>query len=120
MLTKVGEITARVDRIRKGLSPARFLERIALRGQEVDELTIRMKSALILILSQHETVLERLKGTLIAMNPRAVLDRGFSIVYRCIDNHIVTDSSMVSGGDGITVEVARGKFGATVDNSPPV
>jgi len=120
MLAKVDDIAARVDRIRKGLSPARFLEGIALRGQEVDELAIRMKGALILILSRRETVLERLKGTLIAMNPRAVLDRGFSIVYRCIDNQIITDSSMVSGGDGITVEVARGKFGATVDDCPPV
>ena len=120
MLTKVDDIAARIDRIRKGLSPARFLEGIALRGQEVDELAIRMKGALILILSRRETVLERLKGTLIAMNPRAVLDRGFSIVYRCIDNQIITDSSMVSGGDGITVEVARGKFGATVDDCPPV
>ena len=115
MLSKVDEMTARVDRVRKGLSPARFLEGIAMRGQEVDELAIRMKGALVLALSRRETVLERLKGTLIAMNPRRVLDRGFSIAYRRRDSRIITDSAMVSGGDGITVEVAKGKFGATVN-----
>ena len=115
VLVKVDNLSSRVERVQRILSPERFLGELSMRSQVVDELCLRMKSSLTIGLSQRETKLERLKGALTAMNPRAVLDRGFSIVYRKHDNSIVRDGKMVSGGDGIAVELARGGFDATVD-----
>ena len=115
VLVRVDDLASRVERVQRSLSPERFLDGLSMRSQAVDELVLRMKSSLTIGLSQRETKLERLKGTLTAMNPRAVLDRGFSIVYRKRDNSIVNDREMVNGGDGIVVELARGGFDATVD-----
>jgi len=115
VLSKVEELAARTESVRHGLIPDRFLERLSMKSQAVDELTIRMKGALTLSLSQRETALERLKSTISAMNPHAVLDRGYSITYRKRDNRILTEPSMVSKGDGITVELARGRLDAVVD-----
>ena len=114
VLSKVEDMSARVEYIKRGLSPDRFIEMLAMRSQMIDELTIRMKGALTLSLSQRETVLERLRSTIAAMNPRAVLGRGYSIVYRKRDNRVVTDAAMVEAGEGITAELARGRLDAEV------
>ena len=115
VLARVEDLTARVESVRRGLIPERFLERLSMKSQAIDELTIRIKGALTLGLSQRETVLERLKSTIAAMNPRAVLERGFSITYRKRDNRVLTDRSMVTAGDGISVELARGSLDAIVE-----
>ena len=112
---RVEELSARVDYVRRGLSPRRFLDGLLMKSQTIDECTLRMKNALTLGLSQREMRLERMKSALAAMNPRAVLDRGYSIAYRSRDNHILTDSSMVTVGDGITVELSKGRIDATVE-----
>jgi len=115
VLARVEDLTVRVESVRRGLIPERFLERLSMKSQAIDELTIRMKGALTLGLSQRETALERLKSTIVAMNPRAVLERGFSITYRKRDNRVLTDRSMVATGDGISVELARGSLDAIVE-----
>jgi len=117
MIARVEDLDVRIGAVRRGLSHERFLNGLAMKGQEVDELGIRMKGVLMLGLSQRETGLERLRGTIVAMNPRAVLDRGYSIVYRDSDNRVVTEHSMVDGGDGITVEFARGRAQAIIEES---
>ncbi|MCE5251405.1 exodeoxyribonuclease VII large subunit [bacterium] len=117
VLGKLDDLTARVSYVRKGLSADRFIDMLSMKSQTVDEMTMRMKGALTLGLARRETALERLKSTITAMNPRAVLTRGYSIVYLKRDERVVNDRSMVKPGDGITVELARGRLDATVEGT---
>jgi len=114
VLAKVDELSLRVETVRKGLSPDWFLRHLMLKGQAVDELTLRMTGACSASVSEREKVLERLGGKLAAMNPRSVLSRGYSIVYRDRDRCVVTDSGMVARDDSVSVELSRGGFDATV------
>jgi exodeoxyribonuclease VII large subunit len=115
ILAKVDDFAARVDSVRRVLAPDRFMQQIALRSQQVDELTLRLASACSLAISSRETVLENLKGKLLAMNPSAVLTRGYAIVYRERDGRIVTGSDMVDTGEGIRVTLAEGGLHARVE-----
>ncbi|MHB9029473.1 MAG: exodeoxyribonuclease VII large subunit [Candidatus Latescibacterota bacterium] len=115
MLARVDDLSARVESVRKGFSFERFMPQIAFRSQRVDELTLRLKSGCSLLLSSRETVFEKLKGRLLAMNPASVLTRGYAIVYRDRDDRIVTGSEMVDIGEGIRVALAEGMLRARVE-----
>ncbi|HEX6995030.1 MAG TPA: exodeoxyribonuclease VII large subunit [Gammaproteobacteria bacterium] len=53
--------------------------------------------------------------TLRSLSPLATLDRGYAIVARADDGHIVTDSSTVAKGTGLSIRLARGSLTAKVD-----
>jgi exodeoxyribonuclease VII large subunit len=115
ILARVDDLAARVESVRKGLGPERFMQQIAFRSQRVDELTLRLRSEYCLSLSSRETALEKLKSRLLAMNPAAVLTRGYAIVYRDRDGRIVTGSGMVDTGEKIRVALAEGALRARVE-----
>ena len=114
VLDKVDDLSRSVETVKKGLSSDRFLQYLMLKSQAIDELNLRMKSAYSDVITDREKVLERLKGELIAMYPKSVLSRGYSIVYRQRDNIVVTDRKMVAEGDYVSVELAKGSFSAQV------
>ena len=55
--------------------------------------------------------------TLRSLSPLATLDRGYAIVARADDGHIVTSHSMVTPGTGIAVRLSTGRLTATVDTT---
>jgi len=57
--------------------------------------------------------------TLRSLSPLATLDRGYAIVARADDGHIVTDSSTVAAGTGLSIRLARGGLTATVAKTLP-
>lgn len=114
MLARLDDVVLRVGAVKKEFSPERFLQKIQYRSQMVDELSMRLKSGFALAVSQFETDLEKLRSRLLAMNPRAVLLRGYSIIYRELDNRVVVSDSMVGKGDSIRVELAEGRLRAIV------
>ena len=113
-LAKIYELIQKIETIKRGLRPERFIQFLMLKSQSVDELTLRIRGVYDTIISDREKVYECLKGKLVTLDPRAVLSRGFSIVCREYDNRVVTDRTMVSSGDNVSVEVARGHFRAQV------
>ena len=117
MVGLLNEVSARAEHIKKGLRSERILQTLAIKTQNVDELSMRMKNACIVIISEKEKSAGSIESKLIALNPKAVLKRGYSIVYRDIDSKVVADSSMVRKGDGISVELARGRLSAQVEKS---
>ncbi len=119
MLARLDDLTVRVEAVRRGFAPERFMQQVALRSQRVDELVLRLRNGCTQAISGRETSLERLKGRLLAMNPAAVLTRGYAIVYRDRDNRMVTEGDMVHPGDGIRVELSRGTVHAAVDSVLP-
>jgi len=109
---RLGRLAARVE----GRNPQ---HRIAAAAQRCRFATERLERAMhrrIERLTHRIAVTDR---TLRSLSPLATLDRGYAIVARADDGHIVTDSSKVAPGTGIRVRLASGKLDATVDKSLP-
>ena len=117
ILSLVDELSAKAENIKKGFSPESFLQTLAIKSQNVDELSMRLKNACIWDISEKEKIAGNIKSKFIALNPKSVLERGYSIVYRDIDSRVIKDSAMVQKGDGISVELARGRLSAQVEKS---
>src|SRR5690606_14329060 len=109
---RLGRLAARVE----GRNPQ---HRIAAAAQRCRFATERLERAMhrrIERLTHRVAVTDR---TLRSLSPLATLDRGYAIVSRADDAHIVTDSSKISPGTGIRVRLASGRLAATVDKSSP-
>lgn len=52
-----------------------------------------------------------------SLSPLATLERGYAIVARADDDHVITDSKGVTPGTGIVVRLSRGRLAATVDST---
>lgn len=81
--------------------------------QRLDEFSLRMATTL-----QHQMTLRRARlggmaQRLAALNPQAVLQRGYAVVSGS-DGRIIRSTDQVKGGDKINVQVSDGKFGAEV------
>jgi exodeoxyribonuclease VII large subunit len=79
--------------------------------QRVDDLTAQAALSMTHLLKLRR---ERLAGTvawLDALNPLAVLQRGYAVVRR--DGQLVRSVTQVSSGDQLSVHVADGEFDAT-------
>jgi exodeoxyribonuclease VII large subunit len=104
------ELTASASRLRF-VSP---LRRIQTDRQRLDDFARRGISAL-----KHRVALDRsrLQGferRLEALNPLAVLGRGYAVVSRQADGKLVSQVGQVKSGDRLRVRVSDGEFGATV------
>jgi exodeoxyribonuclease VII large subunit len=66
-------------------------------------------------LDRAATDLEHTAARLHALSPAATLDRGYAIVQRTVDDHIVRDPADVSTGDELRIRVAAGELTAITD-----
>ena len=92
------------------------LRRIQTDRQRLDDYARRGLSAL-----KHRMVLDksRLQGferRLEALNPLAVLGRGYAVVTRQADGKLISQVGQAKAGDGIQVRVSDGAFDAIVAN----
>ncbi len=105
--TAVDGLAQRAGRV----SPDR---RLAHHRQRIDDLNRRASLAI----SHHlRNARQRLTGTrlrLAALDPTAVLSRGYAIVSQP-DGAVVSSTAQVAPGDPLRVRVADGEFGATVN-----
>jgi exodeoxyribonuclease VII large subunit len=108
----LAELVERLDRARSSLerSVRRSLER---ERQRFVQTRVRLDRAPALFLERRRASLEHAHGRLRALSPRSTLARGYAIV-RAGDT-LVTSAADVSRAQKISVEVAEGSFGATVD-----
>jgi exodeoxyribonuclease VII large subunit len=88
--------------------------RIRSDRQRLDDLTRRGTSALTHALLLERTRLSSMKQRLEALNPEAVLRRGFSMVTGP-DGKLVRSVSQVQAGDHLQVRVSDGQFGVQVE-----
>ena len=90
--------------------------RLAHHRQRIDDLNRRASLAM----THHlHSARQRLTGTrlhLAALDPTAVLARGYAIVSRP-DGVVISSTVQVAAGDPLRVRVADGEFGAAVTNS---
>ncbi|MDX1687007.1 MAG: exodeoxyribonuclease VII large subunit [Candidatus Promineifilaceae bacterium] len=90
--------------------------RLAGSRQQVDGLTGRLEQAISRHLERRRGRLEMARARLDAVGPLATLSRGYAIVRRADDGHIVRSVGDVTAGDRLRVRVADGSFDAAVES----
>ena len=90
------------------------LRRIQTDRQRLDDFARRELSALRHRLALDESRLRGFERRLEALNPLAVLGRGYALVTRQADGVLVSRVSQAKSGDGIQIRVSDGTFGAVV------
>lgn len=103
-----------LERLASARALARPHERVMQLGQVVDSLSAGLESRMSSCLQGAGARLESLEGRLLALNPQAVLKRGYAI---CLDarGRFVKRAQDVSPGDEIEVRLARGALEARVN-----
>jgi len=87
--------------------------RLANLRQRVDDLTAQATGAVSHVLQLHRARLTGATARLDALNPLAVLQRGYAVVRR--DGEVVRSVDQISPGDRLSVRVADGEFGVTAN-----
>ena len=82
--------------------------------QRLDDLATRSEAALERIHSDSSHRLQNAAGRLDALNPTAVLARGYSIVMRERDGRIVTRENQAKIGNNLRIQLSEGKLRAVV------
>jgi exodeoxyribonuclease VII large subunit len=104
---------ARLERLAARAARVSPDRRLAQYRQRIDDLARRGRLAIANRLHTQRVRLEGLRLHLAALDPTAVLARGYAIVSRA-DGVVISSTTQVSPGDDIHVRVADGGFGATV------
>jgi exodeoxyribonuclease VII large subunit len=106
------ELVASLARARTSL--ARCVQRTLERDRrQLEHARTRLDRAPALALERKRATLEHAHGRLRALSPKSTLARGYAIVRTPLG--IVATTAQVTRGDHVDVEVADGRFGATVD-----
>ncbi len=89
--------------------------------QRVDELAHRLNTTLEHSLRLHRAHISGVCQQLAALNPLAILERGYSVVTK-IDGTIIRFVEQTSPGEKLKVRVSNGEFNATVaeDSTTPI
>jgi len=90
--------------------------RIQSERQRVDELARRAYSSLIHQFQLQSSHLKGMQKRLEALNPLAVLARGYAVVTRKDDNKVVSSVAQAEQGKQIQVRVSDGQFDAEITN----
>jgi len=135
VVPELSQLSARLDRAREALSRGvrRTLERDAQRlGRTAERLRTaprlalererrrvehaheRLRRAPALAVERKRAALETTAGKLVALSPKATLQRGYAIVRT--ESQLVTASADVSPGARVDVTLAEGGFGARVED----
>ncbi|MCI0498299.1 MAG: exodeoxyribonuclease VII large subunit [Planctomycetales bacterium] len=99
----------RLERIRamvQRFEPARLLAR---RQMAIQTMEGRNQAAAVRILAKNKLQLAALENRLQAMDPRSVLNRGYSITINERTGRLVTDTAQVQTHDRLTTELAKGQ-----------
>ncbi|MFQ5542072.1 MAG: exodeoxyribonuclease VII large subunit [Candidatus Binatia bacterium] len=103
------------DRLmRRLVDPTRRLQENQVR---LDELSVSLWRRFQNSLDRFKDSSARLSERLRSLSPLAVLERGYSIVYRMPDRLIVKDSGSVKTGDLLSITFARGSAVSRVEES---
>jgi len=113
------ERRARLSRLAAAVSAKNPRHRVAAAAQRRRFATERLERAMPHRVQRLGPRLAMTERALRSLSPLATLDRGYAIVSRRDDGHVLTDSAEISPGAGIVVRLARGRLAATVDTTEP-
>jgi len=104
----LNEMTAQL----KQASPGHQISRTELQRQALAQ---RLRTAMSRLLQTRHQQLAVVCKSLDTISPLATLDRGYAIVTRQTDKHILHEANTVQTGDQIEARLARGRLLCTVD-----
>jgi exodeoxyribonuclease VII large subunit len=110
-ITRRRRMLAGEMRALRRVSPQTWIDR---RRQRVDDLSRVAQTAIAHGLALGRERLNGLSLRLSALNPQATLARGYAIVRRVEDGHVVSRVEQVMSGDRLSVQVSDGEFGSIV------
>lgn len=90
------------------------LELVRQAIQHLDDLEERGRAAVVRTFGESRHQVALLAGRLGALNPTAVLQRGYSIVSRARDGRVLTSDRQVRIADHVRIQLAQGELRATV------
>ncbi|HVP56227.1 MAG TPA: exodeoxyribonuclease VII large subunit [Candidatus Eisenbacteria bacterium] len=91
---------------------------LAAKRTRTDQLTQAVGRAVETALLRRRAHWERLHSSLVALSPKAILARGYALVFDAAGN-LVKDSSQLQPGGAVRAQLGRGEFTATVDEVTP-
>jgi exodeoxyribonuclease VII large subunit len=89
---------------------------LAEKKTRVDDLTSALGRATETILSKRRSRWELLHSSLSGLSPKAILARGYALVFDAAGN-LVKDASQLKRGDAIRAQLGRGEFTAKVNQT---
>jgi len=110
----------RLDRITDSLVFKRPLDRINQNKQYLDNVASQLRLSILNNLKLRKKGLEVLVGKLNTLNPRAVLDRGYSITMKLPEEEIVKRVAEVERGDQVKVVIRDGEMRCQVEDTKEV
>ncbi len=109
-----GEARSRLSAVTSRLIHPRYL--LEQGKMRLDDLSFRLTSHAQTRLTGYRSGLKHLAGLLSTLGPQSVLDRGYAVVLK-EDGVLVRDPRQVRPGEELDIQVAEGRFGATVSDS---
>jgi len=104
-----------LDNISKRLFLNRPWALLRQRIQRIDDLEAQIVKAINNQIQSAKIGLDNLQKTLVVLNPRAIMERGFAIVYHWPDKKIIKSISEVAVGEQVSVELKDGEFQAKTE-----
>jgi exodeoxyribonuclease VII large subunit len=117
MRVRLGEMRRQLEHRTNDLrTQARGL--LAAKQTQSEQLTSALGRATETILLKQRLRWERFDGNLSALSPKAILSRGYALVFDAMGN-LVKDASQLNAGDAVRAQLGRGEFTAEVKNAKP-
>lgn len=107
--SKLGQFREYVAQLRlqvKRIEPSRVISRQQIRLQQFQS---RNEAAARKIMNKNQLKLAELENKLIVLDPRSVLNRGYSITLNERSGQVVTDVKQININDRLSTELARGQ-----------
>ena len=113
--TRIMRTQSRLDRIREQIQKIEPTRLIASRHMAISGYDSRNRAGIMKILSKNQLKLAALENRLAALDPRSVLNRGYSITMNERTGGVVAAIDDVRVGDPLTTELAKGQIHSRVE-----
>ncbi len=87
---------------------------LARRRNEIERMTVALGRAAGTVLLRRRSHWERLHSSLLALSPKAILARGYALVFDA-EGRLVKQASQLTSGDRVRTQLGRGEFTSRVD-----
>jgi exodeoxyribonuclease VII large subunit len=97
---------------------SRVAQLIATKASQTTQAAASLASAIDRVVLRERSHLERLNSALNALSPKAILSRGYALVFDASGN-LVRDAAELHAGDPLRTQLSRGEFTSTVKAVTP-
>lgn len=112
---RISDHRSGLESIRTGYAFRKPQDMIYQKIQRLDELQRNISVTMSHYLKLFRSNTDHLQKQLHAMNPTAILNRGYSICYK--NGEVVKDAAQLRIDDMVDIKLAKGRFGAEVKNT---